>query len=124
MGPRACGSKSPVRKQISSTETESRVTASTRDGSTMSTMLTLTLQLALATTAVAPASAGSVGALHPALVEQVQGWRGSPTTPPPAPPPPPPQPVAGTPRGAVSVHPTQAPPPPVVERWSPRRGWV
>src|SRR6478672_2062402 len=116
MTPRACGSKSPACQPTSRSHQRNCESefSSTRDGSTMSTMLTLTVQLALATAALSPVAAGSVGALQPALVEQVQGWRGSPTTPPPAPPPPPP--VAGTPRGTVMVHPTQAPPPPVVER--------
>ena len=86
----------------------------------MSTMLTLTVQLALSTAMVSPASVSSAGALQPALVEQVQGWRGSPTTPPPAPPPAPPPVV----QPRTVVHPTQAPPPPQVERVARRRGWV
>src|SRR5690242_7044816 len=80
----------------------------------MTAMLTLTLQLALATAALPPASAGLASASHhpaPAHVRVVaQGgvWRGGPTTPPP-------------PAGA---YPTQAPPAPVVERSAPRPGFV
>jgi hypothetical protein len=81
----------------------------------MTTMLTLTVQLALATAALQPASAGLAGASQPApahvrVVAQVGAgaWRGGPPAPPP--------PAAG--------YPTQAPPAPVVERVAPRRGFV
>src|SRR6185503_1807850 len=91
----------------------------------MSTMLTLTVQLALATATLSPTAASPAGAIQPAhtrVVAQVQGWRGTPTPPPPAPPPPAPAPQVVQPRGVM--HPTQAPPPPVVERFGRRRGWV
>src|SRR5690242_17760617 len=74
----------------------------------MMTMLTVTVQLALATAALPPTAFAHAAAPPPAHVRIVaQGWRGQPTTPPPAP-----------------LYPTQAPPAPVVERFGPRRGWV
>ena len=72
----------------------------------MPTMLTLTLQIALATAALPPAPPALAGAAqkagaHVRVVAQ-GAWRGQPTTP----------------------YPTQAPPAPVVERFAPRRGFV
>ena len=92
----------------------------------MTTMLTLTVQLALAT-AVLPAtpSASMASSSTPSHVRIVaQGWVGQPrTAPPPPPPAPAPAPVVAQPR-VVTAYPTQAPPPPMVERFAPRRGWV
>src|SRR5436190_16097131 len=124
MGPRACGSNSlPARISLAKTKNVSRHSSSAQDGSTMSNMLTLTVQLALAT-AVLPAtpSASAAASPPPAHVRVVaQGWRGEPRTAPP--PPPPPAPVVAQPR-TMTAYPTQAPPPPVVERFGPRRGWL